>query len=130
MRHGSRALPLLLLALPCTFARADHPAEDGFVDADGVRLNWHGYGEGPPLLVLNGGPGVSSMHFAMLARSLADEAGPRRVILFDQGLGSCSCFHLLAFVGRETVTFVVFMLVFVIMLFILYHTCLPALDAL
>ncbi len=88
MRHGSRALPLLLLALACTFARADHPAEDGFVDADGVRLNWHGYGEGPPLLVLNGGPGVSSTHFAMPARSLADEAGPRRVILFDQrGMG-------------------------------------------
>ena len=37
MRHGSRALPLLLLALACTFARADHPAEDGFVDADGQR---------------------------------------------------------------------------------------------
>ena len=84
MRHGFRVLPLLLLALACTVAGADVPSEEGFVDADGVRLYWHSYGEGPPLLVLNGGPGVSSTHFATLARTLAEETGPRRVILFDQ----------------------------------------------
>ncbi len=56
----------------------------GMAPATGVELSYHTYGEGSPLLVLNGGPGLSSVHFEPLARNLADLGSGYRVILFEQ----------------------------------------------
>lgn len=79
------AVAIILLTTACAVAE-DLPAPDaaGLAPAAGVELRWHSYGEGPPLLVLNGGPGVSSTHFAGLAARLAKLGDGQRVILFDQ----------------------------------------------
>lgn len=69
----------LALGTPC-------PAQSitGNAPSAGVDLYYHTYGEGSPLLVLNGGPGLSSEHFADLARRLAQLGDGYQVILFDQ----------------------------------------------
>lgn len=54
---------------------------EGYAPADGVRIHYRILGDGPPLLLINGGPGWSSDHMLPVARRLA---GSRRVILFDQ----------------------------------------------
>lgn len=99
-----------LMALAATFlaslaaaepASRPNPDAEGFAPANGVDLRWHSYGTGPPLLVLNGGPGVSSTHFANLAVELAALGNGHRVILFDQrGTGGSQ----LARVDEDTVT--------------------------
>lgn len=89
-------LSLLLLPVPCAAQ-----STTGMAPAEGVGLYYHTYGEGPPLLVLNGGPGLSSEHFADLARQLAALGDGHRVILFDQrGTGRSP----LATVDETTVT--------------------------
>ena len=81
-----RVVTVGLLATSLTVAAKPTPAVTGRAPSTGVELFYHGYGDGdgPPLLVLNGGPGVSSAHFAFLAGQLAGLDGGRRVILFDQ----------------------------------------------
>ncbi len=77
-----RACFLLALAAlgPCVQGQAT----SGVAPAEGVDLSYHTYGEGPPLLVLNGGPGLSSVHFVPLAQRLAALGDGYRVVLFDQ----------------------------------------------
>jgi len=56
--------------------------EQGFAEhKDGTRIHYKSFGEGKPLLVINGGPGFPSTQFQDLARGLAKD---RRVIIFDQ----------------------------------------------
>ena len=94
------ALAALLAFGTLDSAALPAPTAEGKAPADGVELRWHSYGEGPPLLVLNGGPGVSSMHFAGLAEQLSALGDGHRVVLFDQrGTGESA----LATVGAETV---------------------------
>ena len=88
---------LVVLIAATTFAaQAQDDATDqrvlaGLAPAEGVELAYYTYGEGPPLLVLNGGPGLSSVHFESLARDLADLGTGYQVILFDQrGTGRSS----------------------------------------
>ena len=85
-RATQRTAALAVLILLATHAAAVPPAPDaeGVVQGSDGPLYWHSYGSGPPLLVLNGGPGVSSAHFGALAAELAQLDGGRRVILFDQ----------------------------------------------
>ena len=85
------ALPILQAAFAALSALAAFdsaalpaPTAEGHAPADGVELRWHSYGEGAPLLVLNGGPGVSSTHFAGLAAQLSALGDGHRVVLFDQ----------------------------------------------
>lgn len=90
------ALAIALL-LPCSAAAQT----DGYISADGVEIYYHTYGEGTPLLVLNGGPGVASGHFVGLARQLAGLDAGYKAILFDQrGTGASD----LEDVDRTTVT--------------------------
>jgi|GEM_PF-477034 len=58
--------------------------DEGFAPSAGLDLYFHSYGEGPPLLLLNGGPGVSSQHFPPLAKQVSALGEGHRVILFDQ----------------------------------------------
>ncbi|WP_412068624.1 alpha/beta fold hydrolase [Rubrivirga sp. IMCC43871] len=93
-------LAALAVAVVCLAAPA-LAQTTGTAPSDGVDLYYHTYGEGPPLLVLNGGPGLSSEHFAGLARQLAALGDGHRVILFDQrGTGRSP----LATVSSSTIT--------------------------
>jgi len=58
-------LVVLVLAAVCSLAQTDHayPAQDGFVDANGVMLYYVMLGRGEPLLILHGGPGASHDYF-------------------------------------------------------------------
>lgn len=53
----------------------------GYASADGVLLRYWIVGEGPPLLIINGGPAYPSHHFTPVAEALSEA---HRVILFDQ----------------------------------------------
>ena len=93
-----RTLLLLLLAAACSLSAQ---TQTGTLKTPDGQLYFHSYGEGPPLLVLNGGPGLSSVHFAHLAQRLAKLNCGYRVVLFDQrGTGRSS----LATVDGTTVT--------------------------
>lgn len=50
-----------------------------FVESDGVDIYYKTFGAGQPLLILNGGPGMSSEGFIPLAEKLA---GNHQTILF------------------------------------------------
>ncbi len=54
---------------------------EGMAPSRGVDIHYTIFGEGPPLLILNGGPGFPSTHFGALAQRLA---GKRQAIIFDQ----------------------------------------------
>ena len=53
---------------------------NGFITSDGLKLYYEIEGEGPPLVLLSGGPGFSHRYLQPL-RSLASDA---RLIFFDQ----------------------------------------------
>ena len=58
-------------------------AEDyKFIDIQDGSLAYRSFGEGEPLLLLNGGPGRSSDSFAELAETIS--LNQRQVIIFDQ----------------------------------------------
>lgn len=61
---------------------ATKEATSGLVDANDVKIYYRTYGEGKPLLLINGGPGFPSNHFVSLAQELAKNN--RQVIIFDQ----------------------------------------------
>lgn len=91
MCRSCGALPILQAAFAAflgftasVWAAMPEPNAEGHAPSQGVELRWHSYGEGPPLLVLNGGPGVSSTHFAGLAEQLSALGDGHRVVLFDQ----------------------------------------------
>lgn len=89
---GIALVALVLLAAPAPGAAqeaastVDMPGDSGHVTIGDGSLFYRVFGEGDPLLIINGGPGWSSRHMVPMARRLAAE---RRVILFDQrGTGS------------------------------------------
>jgi proline iminopeptidase len=54
----------------------------GYVDVDRAKIFYRIFGEGKPLLLINGGPGFPSNHFVPLAQELSKNN--RQVIIFDQ----------------------------------------------
>ncbi|MCY2687326.1 alpha/beta fold hydrolase [Salinimicrobium sp. TH3] len=55
--------------------------ESQFMEADGNLLHYRIFGTGSPLLIINGGPGMSSEGFIPLAKELSAN---NKVILYDQ----------------------------------------------
>jgi proline iminopeptidase len=55
--------------------------QTGFAPAEGVDLYYECYGEGAPIVIINGGPGLNCQGFQGLAQSLSDRY---QVILYDQ----------------------------------------------
>ncbi len=55
--------------------------QEGYVQGNGVRIFYRSYGNGTPLLIINGGPGLNSDGFQELAQKLS---GHNRVIIYDQ----------------------------------------------
>ena len=93
----ARISVLLFLAGWCLTACAQDVASptagallvEGQAEANGVTLHYRLFGttrpeDAAPLLVLNGGPGLSSEHFGDLAARLSRLAGTRMTITFDQ----------------------------------------------
>ncbi|MDX1651471.1 MAG: alpha/beta fold hydrolase [Brumimicrobium sp.] len=63
--------------------------EENFVESNGVNIHFTIFGEGPPVLIINGGPGFSSEGFVPLAKKIANEG--YQTILYDQrGTGKSS----------------------------------------
>jgi proline iminopeptidase len=54
---------------------------EGYASSDGVETYYRVMGEGPPVLLINGGPGWSSDHMRGVAERLAPS---RRVVVYDQ----------------------------------------------
>ncbi len=55
---------------------------EGFAESKNIDIFYQTFGEGEPLVILNGGPGFPSNHFVKLASKLS-EAG-RQTVIFDQ----------------------------------------------
>lgn len=78
---------LIALAMSVAIHSSDSRAQTtGRAPSQGVELYYHTYGsrDGPPVLILNGGPGISSEHFGALAQEVGDLGSGYRTILFDQ----------------------------------------------
>jgi proline iminopeptidase len=70
----------------------------GIIDSDGSKLSYRIFGNGPELLIINGGPGMNSDGFAELATTLSTD---RCAIIYDQrGTGK----SVLTNVDHSTVT--------------------------
>ncbi|PZD77602.1 alpha/beta fold hydrolase [Mesonia sp. K7] len=67
---------LFFLSLPSVFAQ-----QQGNIATEDGNIYYEIYGEGKPLLIINGGPGFSSKGFASLAQELSKT---NQVILYDQ----------------------------------------------
>jgi len=69
------ALFLLLCTLPAS------AQSEGYAPASGVEIYYRVWGEGTPILIINGGPGGNSEGFGYIARLLATKY---QAIIFDQ----------------------------------------------
>ena len=81
------ALLVILIAVsPALAQNATH--NSGVINSQGVEIHYRVFGRGAPLLIINGGPGMSSEGFIPLAKELARG---RQTIIFDQrGTGRSS----------------------------------------
>jgi proline iminopeptidase len=77
-------------AAPAVAASApvNYPMQEGYVDANGVLLYYLAFGEGPPLVVVHGGPGASHDYFLPHLVPLARHH--RLVFLDERGSGKSS----------------------------------------
>ncbi len=82
-----RLLPLVLFTAASLFAQspAVYPVQEGFVDAKGVLIYYKMLGQGPPLLILHGGPGASHDYFLPHVLPLARHH--RLVFIDERGSG-------------------------------------------
>jgi proline iminopeptidase len=79
-------LSLVLLTIPTVRGATPTPSsvfpvQEGFVDAHGVMIYYKSIGNGPPLLVLHGGPGASHDYFLPYLLPLARR---HRVVFIDE----------------------------------------------
>ncbi len=89
-------LPLILAVIYWAPAYAQ---QTGYAPSDGVAIYYETYGEGAPIVLINGGPGFSSEGFRTLAGKVADMG--YSVTIFDQrGTGRSP----LSAVNESTVT--------------------------
>jgi proline iminopeptidase len=72
---------LLLFLLSLTFTISAFSQEEGFINTDNGVIHYKKYGNGEPLLIINGGPGLDCNGFTPLAELLSDKY---MTILFDQ----------------------------------------------
>ncbi|RYE01250.1 MAG: alpha/beta fold hydrolase [Sphingobacteriales bacterium] len=76
---GSMRLLFSIVLLLATLAA--RPQAEGYAPGNGVRTNYRSFGSGVPLLIINGGPGISSEGFAEIAQLLSAH---NRTIIYDQ----------------------------------------------
>ena len=66
----------------CLFLASAHGQTSHFISSEDVTIHYRVFGEGRPVLIINGGPGFNSEGFAVLAETIADFG--YQTILFDQ----------------------------------------------
>ncbi|RYZ19823.1 MAG: alpha/beta fold hydrolase [Chitinophagaceae bacterium] len=66
---------LLLLAAPSS------AQTEGYAPTNGLRTYYRSFGQGAPVLIINGGPGISSEGFAEIAQLLSKN---NRTLIYDQ----------------------------------------------
>jgi len=86
------AIALLILTTPVASRAADVQTnlriDEGYVDAQGVFIYYESFGNGPPLLILHGGPGASHDYFLPHLVPLARQN--RLVFIDERGSGKSS----------------------------------------
>jgi proline iminopeptidase len=101
VNRSHRSIPALALALihvlgavsaalaaepaPAALPPAAYPLQEGYVDANGVLLYYQSFGQGPPLVVVHGGPGASHDYFLPYLVPLARHH--RLIFLDERGSG-------------------------------------------
>src|SRR5215831_20485546 len=73
------------VARGATASASVFPVQEGFVDAHGVMIYYKSIGNGPPLLVVHGGPGASHDYFLPYLLPLARHH--RLVFIDERGSG-------------------------------------------
>jgi len=97
VRQRSCKLPAFLLLMLSIIAPAY--AADGMADGMADGIYYQTFGDGKPVLIINGGPGLDSEGFATVAKAIAAEG--LQTILFDQrGTGRSP----LPFIDHSTVS--------------------------
>jgi len=82
---GSPAAGAAALAAPAAADSAAYPMQEGYLDAHGVLLYYKSFGQGPPLVVVHGGPGAAHDYFLPYLVPLARHH--RLVFLDERGSG-------------------------------------------
>src|SRR5580658_5937775 len=73
--------PLLLLTIALPSHAANYKIDEGYVDANGLLIYYTSFGQGPPLLIVHGGPGASHDYFLPYLIPLARH---NRLIFIDE----------------------------------------------
>src|ERR1700722_20501124 len=96
MKHMHKlVLAFLLTAIATPSHAAGYKIDEGYVDAGGVLIYYTSFGQGPPLMIVHGGPGASHdyflPHLVPLARHnrliFIDERGSGRSQRLDNSAG-------------------------------------------
>src|SRR3984957_12120686 len=77
--------PLLLLTIALPSRAANYKIDEGYVDANGLLIYYTSFGQGPPLLIVHGGPGASHDYFLPYLIPLARHN--RLVFIDERGSG-------------------------------------------
>jgi proline iminopeptidase len=72
---------LLLLTIAWPSQAASYKIEEGYVDAGGVLIYYTSFGQGPPLMIVHGGPGAAHDYFLPYLVPLARH---NRLIFIDE----------------------------------------------
>jgi proline iminopeptidase len=74
-------LPVVLLLAAIPSHAVSYKIEEGYVDAGGLLIYYKSFGQGPPLLIVHGGPGASHDYFLPY---LAPLARHNRLVFIDE----------------------------------------------
>ena len=76
-----KLLPVVLLLAAIPSHAVSYKIEEGYVDAGGLLIYYKSFGQGPPLLIVHGGPGASHDYFLPY---LAPLARHNRLVFIDE----------------------------------------------
>ncbi len=82
MKYTSKILFIFILLTTTTLSAALSASKYKFAEGNDIKIAYRTFGQGKPLVIINGGPGRSSDTFADLAEKLS--SATRKVIIFDQ----------------------------------------------
>ena len=77
-----KSFSIAMLILSIIQNHDSHGQEEHFAESEGVNIHFTTFGEGPPILIINGGPGFSSEGFVPIATEISE--GGYQTILYDQ----------------------------------------------